>query len=377
MIIRTIAKKETVHRVAAYARVSTMAESQNESFEAQNSFYINYIRQNPNRSLVNVYADRGITGTSAEKRPGFQQMIRDAEAGKMDLILCKSISRFSRNYEEAQKYTHLLKSLGIEVRFEKEGISTLDPQTDLILGAMMSIAQQESKSISDNVRWANQRLAEQGIRHVGSHHLLGYDEVDGEMVPNKDKWIIELIFRRYAAGTGIPDILAELKEKGAKTLRTGGDFRCSNISGILRNEVYCGDRNILKTPVRNYLTKKIDPTVKRESFYVRDHHAAIVSRQLWDAAQERLRTEQIKKASGERPRKDHHPYFNRIICASCGQPYRRCTWKNRHGETVPMWKCSGRYKGECFARIVREDELAEAMSTADKIKVTEFGLVAC
>ena len=298
MIIRTIAKKETVHRVAAYARVSTMAESQNESFEAQNSFYINYIRQNPNRSLVNVYADRGITGTSAEKRPGFQQMIRDAEAGKMDLILCKSISRFSRNYEEAQKYTHLLKSLGIEVRFEKEGISTLDPQTDLILGAMMSIAQQESKSISDNVRWANQRLAEQGIRHVGSHHLLGYDEVDGEMVPNKDKWIIELIFRRYAAGTGIPDILAELKEKGAKTLRTGGDFRCSNISGILRNEVYCGDRNILKTPVRNYLTKKIDPTVKRESFYVRDHHAAIVSRQLWDAAQERLRTEQIKKASG-------------------------------------------------------------------------------
>ena len=152
MIIRTIAKKETAKRVAAYARVSTMSESQDESFNRQRSYYTDFISQQPNWSLVNIYADRGITGTSAEKRPGFQQMIRDAKAGKIDLILCKSISRFSRNYEEAQKYTHLLKALGIEVQFEKEGVSTNDPQTDMILGTLMAVAQQESKSISDNIR---------------------------------------------------------------------------------------------------------------------------------------------------------------------------------------------------------------------------------
>ena len=168
-----------------------------------------------------------------------------------------------------------------------------------------------------------------------------------------------------------------MKEKGAKTLRIGGDFRYSNITAILRNEVYCGDRDILKTPARNYLTKKIDPTIKRESHYVQDQHEAIVPRQLWSSVQERLITEQRRKDSGKRPRKDHHPYFNRIICAFCGQPYRRCMWKNRYGETVPMWKCSGRSKGECYARIVREDELTEAMSTAEKIKVTEFGVETC
>lgn len=376
MIIRTIAKKEKAQRVAAYARVSTMAESQDESFSRQQDYYLNYITQNPNWSLVNIYADRGITGTSADKRPGFQQMIRDAKAGKIDLILCKSISRFSRNYEEAQKYTHLLKALGIEVQFEKEGVSTNDPQTDMILGTLMAVAQQESKSISDNLRWSNQRLAEQGIHHVGSNHLLGYDEVNGEMIPNKDRWIIELIFQRYAEGAGITAILKELKENGAKTLRTGKDFKCSNIISILRNEVYCGDRNILKSAARNYLTKKVDPSLKRESHYVSDHHEGIVSRQLWDEAQERLKQEEASKQTGSRPRKDHHSYYDRVICAACGQPYRRCLWKNRRGETTPMWKCSGRARGECYARIVREDELTSVLSKADKVRVTEFGLEA-
>ena len=374
MIIRTIAKKEKTQRVAAYARVSTMLEAQNESFEGQRSFYNNYISQNPNWSLVNIYADRGITGTSAEKRPGFQQMIRDAKAGKMDLILCKSISRFSRNYEEAQKYTHLLKSLGIEVQFEKEGISTNDPQTDMILGTLMAVAQQESKSISENLRWTNQRLAEQGVHHVGSNHLLGYDEVNGEMTPNKDRWIIELIFQRYADGSSIPAILDELKAKGAKTLRTKTDFKCSHIVKILHNEVYCGDRNILKSPARNYLTKKVDPSMKRESHYVQDHHEGIISRELWNIVQERLKLQEASKETGSRPRKDHHPYFDRVICAACGQPYRRCLWKNRHGETTPMWKCSGRARGECYARIVRENELTSVMNKAVIVRVTEFGL---
>ena len=256
MIIRTIAKKETTKRVAAYARVSTLAESQEESYETQVKYYSDLISNVKDWSMVKIYADRGITGTSAEKRPGFQEMIRDASAGKIDIILCKSISRFARNVEEAQRYVHDLKALGIEIRFEKDGLSTSDPQMDLVLGMKMVIAQQESKSISENIKWANLRLAERGIHHVGNNRLLGYDETDGVMTPNKDKWIIELIFQMYADGISIPGIVDQLNEKGAKTLRKKADFKYSTVMSILRNEVYCGDRNILKTPSRNYLTKK-------------------------------------------------------------------------------------------------------------------------
>ena len=143
---------------------------------------------------------------------------------------------------------------------------------------------------------------------------------------------------------------------------------------ILHNEVYCGDRNILKSPARNYLTKKVDPSMKRESHYVQDHHEGIISRELRNIVQERLKLQEASKETGSRPRKDHHPYFDRVICAVCGQPHRRCLWKNRHGETTPMWKCSGRARGECYARNVRENELTSVMNKAVIVRVTEFGL---
>ena len=375
MIIRTIAKKETTKRVAAYARVSTLAESQEESYETQVKYYSDLISSVKDWSMVKIYADRGITGTSAEKRPGFQEMIRDASAGKIDIILCKSISRFARNVEEAQRYVHDLKALGIEIRFEKDGLSTSDPQMDLVLGMKMVIAQQESKSISENIKWANLRLAEQGIHHVGKNHLLGYDETDGVMTPNKDKWIIELIFQMYADGISIPGIVDQLNEKGAKTLRKKADFKYSTVMSILRNEVYCGDRNILKTPSRNYLTKKADLTVKRKTHFVKNHHAAIVSRELWDAAQEHLKRDAEAKAAGILPRKDSHPYYGRIICACCGRPYRRSTRKSKNGDLFPVWRCAGRIHGECSNRIIRESDLDMALQGRGTIKVTESGLV--
>ena len=376
MIIRTIARKETVKRVAAYARVSTLAESQEESYETQVKYYTDYISSASGWQMVKVYSDRGITGTSAEKRPGFQEMIRDAKAGKIDIILCKSISRFARNVEEAQRYVHDLKAIGVEIRFEKDGLSTSDPQMDLVLGMKMVIAQQESKSISENIRWANPRLAERGIRHVGSNHLLGYDEIDGIMRPNGDKWIIELIFQRYTEGVSIPDIVAELNQGNARPLRKASQFSCSTVISILRNEVYCGDRNILKTPARNYLTKKVDPTVQRKTFFVRDHHAPIVSRQVWDRAQERLQLDEQSRNAGTRPRRDSHPYFGRIICSCCGQPYHRSYRKSKSGDSFPIWRCRGRIMGECESRIIRETEVVEALSRAERIRVTETGLTA-
>ena len=375
MIIRTIAKKETTKKVAAYARVSTLEESQDESYSTQVNYYEDLIANTQGWSMVKVYSDKGITGTSAEKRSGFQEMIRDASAGKIDIILCKSISRFARNVEEAQRYVHDLKAMGVEIRFEKDGLSTSDPQIDLVLGMKMVVAQQESKSISENIRWANQRLAEQGIHHVGSNHLLGYDEINGVMTPNKDKWIVELIFKLYVDGVSIPAIIDTLSKKGAKTLRNEERFSHSTIISILRNEVYCGDRNILKTPARNYLTKKVDPTIKRKTYFVKDHHTPLVSRDLWDAAQERMNRDEESKAAGLLPRGDSHPYYGRVICACCGQPYRRSMRKSKKGDSFPVWRCVGRIHGECDNRIIRESEIDKPLPIGKIIKVTDSGLL--
>ncbi len=195
------------------------------------------------------------------------------------------------------------------------------------------------------------------------------------MTPNKDKWIIELIFQLYAEGISIPAIVNQLNGKGAKTLRNDAAFRCSTVMSILRNEVYCGDRNILKTPSRNYLTKKADSAVKRKPYFVKNHHSPIVSRELWDAAQERLKRDEAARAAGLLPRKDSHPYYGRIICACCGQPYRRSTRKSRNGDLFPVWRCAGRIHGECGNRVVRESDLDTALQPGKTIKVTESGLL--
>ena len=136
-----------------------------------------------------------------------------------------------------------------------------------------------------------------------------------------------------------------------------------------------GDRNMNKTPVRNYLTKKRDPNVHREPRYIRDHHTPIISRELWEKVQARLQQEAEHKDDGSRPRVTSHPFFNRIICGCCGQPYRRTSYKMRKtGETVPMWKCKNRLKGECWARIIPESEVAPVLETAEKVRVTEFSV---
>ena len=206
--------------------------------------------------MVDIYADQGITGTSASKRPQFMRMMKDAADGKIDLILCKSISRFSRNFADAQRYIHFLKSLNIEVRFEKEGINSMDPSSDLIFGMMAAVAQEESRSISENVKWTYRKLAEFGTRHVGDNHMLGYDEREGALVPNADAWIIRLIFEEYALGFPISLIIKHLEEKGAKRIRSSKKYEWSVISRILKNEAYVGDRFLQKSASVDYLTKK-------------------------------------------------------------------------------------------------------------------------
>ncbi len=288
MNIWRIAPQTKNRKTAAYARVSTLSEAQEESYETQVRYYRSLIRKTEGWDFAGIYADRGISGTEAARRPRFLQMLENARKGKIDLILCKSISRFSRNFTEAEKIVHELKSLHVEVRFEKEGISTFNPSADLVFSLMAAISQEESHTLSENVKWSYRRLAEKGIRHLGNHRILGLDEVDGKLTPNRDAWIIRLIFESYAAGKSQRQILSLLSASGASRLRSSKPFNWSAVQAILQNEAYAGDRRIQKAPPRDFLTKQPDPSVPYETYYLRDDHEAIIDRKTWDLAQARL-----------------------------------------------------------------------------------------
>ncbi|MCI8483681.1 MAG: recombinase family protein [Lachnospiraceae bacterium] len=281
-------------KVAAYARVSTLHEEQVESFDTQVEYFRKLIESKADWELVGIYEDKGISGLNAEKRNGFQRMIDDAMDGKIDIILVKSISRFARNSQEAQIYVHQLKENHVEIWFEREGISSLNPQSEIIFNFMSAIAQEESKSISENVKWTYQRLAEQGIRHLGNNHVLGYEEINGKLVPNQDAWIPKLIFEEYAAGISSKEIIQHLDQHGAKRMRKKDSFKYSTINYILRNEIYVGDRKIQKKPPVDYLTKKPDYTKPYNSFYIRNDHEGIISREIWDKVQDRIKSRASK-----------------------------------------------------------------------------------
>lgn len=234
MIIRKIEAKpkQTTFRVAAYARVSTNKEQQEESFETQKTAYQNLIEQTEGWEFAGIYADKARTGTKVKNRPGFQQMIADAEQGKLDIILVKNIPRFSRNVGNCQEYVDRLKANNVTVIFEKENIRTDDPTCNFQLALLGAISQDESNSIGLNRRWAYQQRFANGDYNIGSNRILGYDGVEGKLVPNQDAWIIREIFERYVAGESYSGICRALAEKGAKTLR-GGKFTVEAVRYIL------------------------------------------------------------------------------------------------------------------------------------------------
>ena len=357
MIVRRIAPKVSHKKVAAYARVSTLSEDQEESYETQVRYYTKLIEATEGWELVKIYADQGITGTSALKRPQFLRMLEDARAGKINLILCKSISRFSRNFVEAQKYVHELKAINVEIRFEKEGISSFDPSSDLIFSLMAAISQEESRSISENVKWSYRRRAEVGIRRVGDHRMLGYKEVDGKLTPNEDAWMVRMMFEEYGSGASPSEIVQHLQEKGAKRMRSKEPFSWSAVLVILHNEAYVGDRLIQKTAPQNYLTKKPDPTVEYDSKLIHNDHEGIVSRDLWNRVQQRLIMEKQKRASGLFSDYRSHFLYGKLFCAECGEPYRRYTAQIVSG-THKVWRCRGRVnRNGCHNKQIDEEAL--------------------
>jgi len=200
------------------------------------------------------------------------RMIADATDKKIDLVICKSISRFARNAVEAQKYVELLKENGTVIYFEEEKIRTDDSGTYFIFALMSSVAQDESRSISENVKWSIRNNYSKGIFNIGNNHILGYSTVQGQLIPNHDAWIVKEIYRRFLAGESYKEISDGLIKMGASTLRGKDRFGPTTLLGILRNETYVGDKHLQKRAPIHYLSKRPDPTVNYETYYIEDDH---------------------------------------------------------------------------------------------------------
>ena len=219
-------------------------------------------------------------------------MIADAKAGRIDKILVKSISRFARDVVICRQYLEELEEYNVSVYFEKEGIDSLAPGTKLILSLSAAIAQDESRSNSENHHWSNRRRVELGIYKIGNNQVLGYDaDENGKPFPNKDAWIVRMVFEMYADGAKIREIVDALRSRGVVGMRSGKPLQRQHVRTFLKNELYAGDRLLQKKHPKDLLTKKPDPRREKISRYLRDDHEPIVSRELWDAVQARLAVE--------------------------------------------------------------------------------------
>ena len=345
-------------RVAVYCRVSTKGDDQEDSLELQQDYYRNLIGTRSDWVLSGVYADVR-SGLNAEKRPQFMQMINDALGGKIDRILCKSVSRFSRNPAECRKYTDMLRLKNVAVEFEKEHIRTDEPTSSLIFSLMSAVADSESRSISDNVKWGFQQRYKRGEYKLGNNRILGYDTVDGKLVPNKDAWAIKKIYNDFLEGKSYPKIGQELAELGILS-KTGKRLDPTTIDYMLRNETYRGDKKLWKSPVIDLYTKRPDPTQKRESIYLKNDHEAIVDDITWLKVNERLRErDEMVRITGNRGCTTSFLY-GRLFCAECGGPLRRNSRPSvKMNGTCYFWFCREKKSktNKCKLENIKEDAL--------------------
>ncbi len=364
-ITRISAQREhTKTRVAVYCRVSTDKDTQEDSLEMQEAAYRALIDLNPDLQLVGVYSDI-ISGMSAEKRPDFMRMVMDAMSGKIDRILCKSVSRFSRNVAECKKYTDMLRTRNVTVEFEKENLRTDDPASSFLFSLMSAIAENESRSISENVKWGQRERVKRGEYNLGNNRILGYDTVDGKLVPNEDAWIVREIFQAYADGEIVGNIRKKLAERGVLT-RNGTPLSIGGIRYMLTNETYRGDKLLQKTHPKDLITKRPDPNVPFESNYLVDDHIPIVDDALWNAVQKRIKVNaESFEASGNLNGKRHFLY-GKLFCADCGSLMLRRTVTGYKGVKYKAWNCKDRQQGAmgngCRMRIVKEEELLAEIS---------------
>ena len=320
-------------RVAAYARVSTDNEDQIHSFKAQIDEYTSKITSNPNWEFVGMYSDEGISGTSLKKRDGLNALLKEAKKGNVDLILVKSISRLGRNTLDILTIVRELREIGVEIKFEKENLSSLDTRTDMVLTFHSSIAQEEAKNISDNVKWGIRKRMKDGNWKVPTEKFLGYtkDENGNMIIDESQADIVRAIFNLYLANKSIKEIIAYLE--GNHYLTGSGKEKWSrqNIMQILQNEKYKGDLILQKTVVIDYLSHESRSNKDgkyADMWLVKNHHPAIISREAFDLVQTII--EYKKNDRFLRPNIGG-PLSTKLYCGLCGRPLfyqSRCDGKN-------------------------------------------------
>lgn len=368
---RTAAQVQKI-RVAAYCRVSTDSEEQETSYEAQVSHYTEYIKSKPEWQMVEVYADDGISGTNTAKRDEFNRMIADCEAGKIDLILTKSISRFSRNTLDCLKYTRKLKALNIAVFFEKENINTMDSKGEVLLTIMASLAQQESESLSANVRMGIQYRNQQGKVQINHNWFLGYTkDAEGNLVIDPEQAeIVRRIYREYLEGASFLQIKRSLEADGVPNGAGHLKWHESNIHQILTNEKYIGDALLQKTYTVSILDKKrAANNGEMPKYYVEGSHEAIIDRDVFMKVKAEIaRRANLNPDGKRRVYSSKYALSGMVFCGHCGDIYRRVKWNNR-GCKFTVWRCvsrvlKGKMDFDCPARTVKEEVLQGAIVTA-------------
>ena len=359
-------------RVAAYCRVSTDTDEQLVSLDAQIKHYESYINANPNWEFAGLYYDEGITGTKKEKRPELLRMVSDCENKKIDFIVTKSISRFARNTTDCLELVRKLIDLGIFIYFEKENINTMDSKGEVMLTIMASLAQQESQSLSQNVKLGLQYRYQQGEIQINCARFLGYtkDENKKLVIVPEEAEVVKRIYREYLEGASMLKIARGLEAEGILNGAGNERWHTSNINHILRNEKYIGDALLQKTYTVDFLTKKrVKNSGLVPQYYVENNHEAIIPREIFMQVQEELIRRRIVHTSPngkKRTFSSNHCFSQMIICGNCGEVFSRVHWNNRGKKSI-VWRCASRLENTglfCDARTVLESTIEQILVTA-------------
>ena len=355
-------------RVAAYARVSTDNEEQLTSYEAQIDYYTKYIERRPNWSFAGIYTDEGISGTNTKRREGFKRMIDDALNGKIDLIITKSISRFARNTVDSLVNIRKLKEHNVECYFEKENIYTFDSKGELLITIMSSLAQEESRSISQNVTWGQRKRFADGKVSMPYKAFLGYEKGEnGDIVINDEEAkVVRRIYYQFLKGDSLGKISADLINDGVLTPRGKTNWTKSTLLSILKNEKYKGDALLQKSFTVNFLehkTKKNEGEVPQ--YYVQDSHPAIITKEEWELAQIELNR-----------RKDlgytysyKNPFFAKLYCEDCGGYYGKKKWHSGSTYEREVLQCNNKFKNKCQTPTLDENVVKRCFLRAYNLMV--------
>lgn len=330
-------------RVAGYARVSSDSEEQATSYVAQMDYYTNYIQSREDWEFVGMYSDEGITATNTKHRDGFNEMVADALAGKIDLIITKSVSRFARNTVDSLVTVRKLKEHGVEIYFEKENIWTLDAKGELLITIMSSLAQEESRSISENTTWGQRKRFADGKASVAYKSFLGYDK--GFKINEEQAETVRLIYKMFLEGYTAWSIARKLEELGRPTA-TGRSKKWHHdcVMSILKNEKYKGDALLQKEYTTDFLSKKMKKNEGEvPQYYVKGHHEAIIPPAVFDLVQA-----EIARRSGSSSRHSGvSMYSSKIKCGECGGNYGQKIFHSNSKYRKVVFKCNNSVKGVC------------------------------